>query len=141
LLYAGLTVAGCGVLGVVYSAVVIRRARRQSAYQPVLEDWVWHTILPLLTYSALFVTGAMLEWSHNALFVLGAAVLLLVFIGIHNAWDTVTYMTAQSELRAQEAEARAVANPEARAGEGAARDPGPGAQPAPSAGSGDDSVA
>jgi len=27
------------------------------------------------------------------LFVIGAAALLLLFIGIHNAWDTVTYLT------------------------------------------------
>jgi len=29
------------------------------------------------------------------MFFIGAAVLLLVFIGIHNAWDTVTYMMVE----------------------------------------------
>jgi hypothetical protein len=116
LLYAGLGVAGCGTLGVIYSAVVIRRARRQRAYEPVFEDWLWHTILPLLAYAVLFVTGVMLEWSStDVLFVLGAAVLLLVFIGIHNAWDTVTYMTAQRERMEQEEELGAVAGPAAPA--------------------------
>jgi len=28
---------------------------------------------------------------HEALFGIGAAALLLLFIGIHNAWDAVTY--------------------------------------------------
>src|SRR5437879_13882156 len=34
-----------------------------------------------------------------ALFGVGAALLLLVFIGIHNAWDTVTYVMAQQGER------------------------------------------
>ena len=92
----GVALAACGVLGVVYSAVVVRRAYRQKGYRPVLEDWIWHTILPLLAYSTLFVTGAVLNWSSaDALFVIGSAVLLLVFIGIHNAWDTVTYVITE----------------------------------------------
>jgi len=98
--YAGVGVAGCGALGVVYSVVVWRRARRQGEYRPVFEDWVWHTVLPLLAYAALFVTGAILDQSSaRALFVVGAATLLLVYIGIHNAWDTVTYVTAGQGAR------------------------------------------
>jgi hypothetical protein len=93
---AGLGVAGCGLLGTSYSVVVIRRAHRQRVYQPVFEDWLWHTILPLLAYSALFVAGAALERSAaDTLLVIGSATLLLVFIGIHNAWDTVTYVTTR----------------------------------------------
>jgi hypothetical protein len=30
-------------------------------------------------------------WLREALFGVGAAVLLLLFAGIHNAWDAVTY--------------------------------------------------
>jgi hypothetical protein len=30
-----------------------------------------------------------------ALFTVGAAALLLLYIGIHNAWDTVTYITVE----------------------------------------------
>ena len=30
---------------------------------------------------------------EHSLFAIGAAVLVLVLIGIHNAWDTVTYVT------------------------------------------------
>jgi len=103
LVYVGLALSACGAMGVVYSVVVFRRAHRQRGYRPVIEDWVWHTILPLLAYSALVVTGAILRWSStNALFVVGAAVLLLVFIGIHNAWDTVTYvMTHQDDGRSR----------------------------------------
>jgi hypothetical protein len=40
-----------------------------------------------------------------ALFVIGAATMLFLFTGIHNAWDTVTYMAftgSQSENESQE---------------------------------------
>ncbi|PYM08793.1 MAG: hypothetical protein DMD82_01655 [Candidatus Rokuibacteriota bacterium] len=125
---AGLAVAGCGVLGSVYSVVVLRRAHRQREYQPVFEDWLWHTILPALAYAALFVAGALLgrNWA-NALFVIGAAALLLVFVGIHNAWDTVTYVTIGLKIAEQEpgggarggAEPAADGGAEVRAGAGA----------------------
>src|SRR5258708_4369510 len=49
---AGIAVAGCGVLGVVYSVFVLRRALRQRQYRPVFEDWLWHTFLPALAYAA-----------------------------------------------------------------------------------------
>jgi hypothetical protein len=91
---AGLTVSACGLLGVLYAAVVVRRALRQSGYQPVFEDWLWHAILPTLAYAALLLSGMMLTRAvSEALLVVAGAVLLLVFIGIHNAWDTVTYVT------------------------------------------------
>jgi len=96
---AGLAIAGSGLLGVFYSVIVIRRARRQDEYQPVFEDWLWHTILPVLAYSALFVAGAVLAGKPaGALLVMGAAALLLVFIGIHNAWDTVMYLMVSQRM-------------------------------------------
>jgi hypothetical protein len=103
LAFAGLALAGCGVLGIVYSVIVIRRAHRQREYQPVFEDWLWHNILPVLAYSALFVAGLALAGSAaGALLVIGASALLLVFIGIHNAWDTVTYVTMRQGSRVEE---------------------------------------
>jgi hypothetical protein len=81
-----------GIASVVYVLIVNRRARRQSAYQPVLEDWIWHIVLPLMAY-LLFIATAIFMTAHPmALFGIGAGSLLLVFIGIHNAWDTVTYI-------------------------------------------------
>ena len=99
---AGLAVAACGVLGTFYSVVVIRRAHRQREYQPVFEDWLWHTILPVLGYATLFVAGAVLaKKPAGALLVIGAVALLLVFVGIHNAWDTVTYVTMRGGKEAE----------------------------------------
>jgi hypothetical protein len=101
---AGLAVAGCGGLGVLYSAVVLGRAIRQRGYQPVFEDWLWHTILPALAYATMLVAGAALARNDaGPLFFIGPATLLLVFIGIHNAWDTVTYITLARTTGEQDA--------------------------------------
>jgi len=83
----------CGLAGVVYGVIIVRRARRQTGYRPVFEDWLWHAVLPLVAY-ALLLGAAILLRSHprRVLFAVGAAALLLLFIGIHNAWDTVTYI-------------------------------------------------
>lgn len=90
---AGATVAVCGGAGVLYCVVVLRRARRQQEYQPVFEDWLWHTILPFLAYGTVLVSGVVAAGgSARGLFPIGGATLTLVFIGIHNAWDTVTYL-------------------------------------------------
>ena len=91
---AGRAASLAGLGGLVYTAIVLRRARNQSGYQPVFEDWLWHVMLPAVAYLVLLVSGLMLvnEAGAPPFFVAGAA-LLLVFIGIHNAWDTVTYIT------------------------------------------------
>ena len=66
--------------------------RSQTAYRAVFEDWLFHALLPLAAYATLAVSAGVAYWhARPALFALGAASLLLLFIGIHNAWDTVTY--------------------------------------------------
>ena len=90
----GIAIAACGACGVVYTGIVLRRTVRQQEYTPVLEDWIWHAALPLLAYASLVYAGwAVTHATVGTLFVVGAATLLLVFIGIHNAWDTVMYIT------------------------------------------------
>ncbi len=81
-----------GVAGMIYSANVSRRMRAQHAYTPVLEDWMFHVVLPVGAYCVL-AAGACgtIGSEHVAMFLIGAAALLLLFIGIHNAWDTVVY--------------------------------------------------
>jgi len=87
-----------GLSGIVYSAVVVRRMRRQGAYKPVFEDWLFHVLLPLAAYATLAAT-AFEAGPHlsAALFGIGAAALLLLFVGIHNAWDAVTYHVFESK--------------------------------------------
>ena len=67
--------------------------RRQDDYLPVLEDWAWHVVFPLASYVALVVAAPILSRNPaETLFGVGAAMVLLLFIGIHNAWDNVTYI-------------------------------------------------
>jgi hypothetical protein len=83
-----------GAGGLVYDALVIRRAKGQTEYRPVFEDWLWHTVLPILSHAGILVAGLMLlRGPAGPLFAIGGAALLLLFIGIHNSWDTVTYLT------------------------------------------------
>jgi hypothetical protein len=78
--------------GLIYSIFVTLIARRQTGYEPVLEDWLFHSILPILAY-AIMLIGAIVLTTHPAgsLFVIAAAAMLLLFIGIHNAWDAVIW--------------------------------------------------
>lgn len=81
-----------GLGGVTYTVIVIRRVRRQSVYHPVFEDWLFHVALPLLAYATLGLSAfAAAAHARGALFCVGGATLLLLFIGIHNAWDNVSY--------------------------------------------------
>ncbi len=90
---AALVLDACGAAGVGYVVIVARRARRQTGYQPVLEDWIWHIALPIIAYGMLlFASLAIALHVTAALFAIAAMTLLLLFVGIHNAWDTVTYI-------------------------------------------------
>ena len=93
---AAVCLVACGLAGLLYGATVIKHARRQKAYSPDAEDWLWYAALPLLAYAALLVgASAVARHPSPALFVIAATALLLLFIGIHNAWDTVTYIAIE----------------------------------------------
>ena len=96
---AGLLLGLCGLGGMTYFVIVVRRvrgARHQTDYQPVLEDWLWYTVFPLVSSTALLVAAIVLPGNPApALFVIGAGTVLLLFTGIHNAWDTVTYLAIE----------------------------------------------
>jgi hypothetical protein len=81
-----------GLAGIAYVAVVNLRMRRQELYQAQVEDWLFHALFPFAAY-ALLALSALAASSHEreALFGVAAAVLLLLFCGIHNAWDVVAY--------------------------------------------------
>jgi len=111
---AGLFVMLTGLAGLVYSAIVVRRARRQRNYEPVFEDWLFHAALPLVAYAGVTTAGALVVRRHptGGLVTLDVAMLVLLFTAIHNAWDTATYVAVQ---RAQ--------GRQRRAGEGAPNAP------------------
>ena len=69
---------------------------RLVGYQLVRSDWLWYMLLPLLSYTALVVAAILLPgYPVPALFVIAAAAVLLLFNGIHNAWDNVTYIAIE----------------------------------------------
>jgi hypothetical protein len=93
---AAAAIAAFGLAGIIYALFVVRHARRQTAYVPVLEDWIWHLVLPVIAYAGLFASGLLLPRETGAaLFVIAGTALLLLFVGIHNAWDAVTYIALQ----------------------------------------------
>ncbi len=58
----------------------------------MFEDRLFHVVLPLTAYAILAVSPwAAYFHPRPGLFLVGAAALLLLFVGIHNAWDIVTY--------------------------------------------------
>lgn len=94
--HVGLLLGLCGLGGITYIAVTVWRTRGQTDYKPVLEDWLWHAIFPLASYISLVITAfLLLPDPALALFWAAAGTLLFLFIGIHNAWDTVTYIIIQ----------------------------------------------
>jgi hypothetical protein len=81
-----------GLGGLVYVILVARRLGTQTVYQPVFEDWLFHAVLPIVAYATLSASAlAALFDPAGCLFGVATAALLLLFIGIHNAWDAVTY--------------------------------------------------
>jgi hypothetical protein len=86
----------CGVAGVIYVMIVIGRASRQPRYVPVFEDWLWHAVFPFLAYGALLWAAIRLPRDPTAaLFAIAGTALMLLFTGIHNSWDTVTYIAVR----------------------------------------------
>ncbi len=94
-----------GLCGVVYSVVVARRVRSQTIYETVFEDRLFHVLLPLAAYAMLAVSAwAASLYPRRALFFVGGAALLLLYVGIHNAWDTVTYHVFVKQHEQKESE-------------------------------------
>jgi hypothetical protein len=82
-----------GVAGAAYMLVLMYRTRTFEDYRADLEDWAWYNVLPFAAYAALFA-GAVMGIAHGdaGAFVVAGASLMLVFVGIRNAWDIVTFI-------------------------------------------------
>jgi hypothetical protein len=82
-----------GGIGIVYTAITCWRFNKQRAYSPVFEDYFFRVIMPMTGYAVLGA-AAFTAKTHEraALFQVAAVALLLLFIGIHDAWDNATYL-------------------------------------------------
>ncbi len=100
LFHAGICLATYGAAGLVYSLTAINHARKQTGYAPDAEDWFWYSVLPLGAYAALTAEGILLPWNVRwCMFLIGATALVFLFTGIHNSWDTVTYVAVKHRDR------------------------------------------
>ena len=87
-----------GLVGIAYSTRIIVRMRRQRAYTPESSDWVWYILLPLVGYVCL-VGSAAVVWvgAGAALYSVAAGALLLLYVGIHNAWDAAMWVAVHKQ--------------------------------------------
>lgn len=88
-----------GVAGLIYSAVTGSSMHQMGkGYIPVREDWLWHVIFPIAVYIALLAM-AILIWKRPdaALYGVAAASTVLLFIGIHNAWDVAVSISMRNQ--------------------------------------------
>jgi hypothetical protein len=92
-----------GIGGIVYTVLVAQRMRAQTIYRPVFEDWLFHILLPLMAYAMLAASAYLARFNPRpAPFLAGAAVLFLLFVGIHNTWDAVTYHVFRKQERLED---------------------------------------
>jgi hypothetical protein len=92
-LSVSLGLGAAGTAGMVYVAFIAASIGRiKSDYVPVREDWIWNAILPMIAYGVL-IACAFILWRRpeGSLYGIAAASLLLMFIGIHNAWDVAVW--------------------------------------------------
>ena len=85
-----------GLAGLAYSAFIATHMPRPGnpAYVAVREDWIWNVIVPGLAYGCLLIVGALVPyWPAPSLYVVAVLSLLMLFVGIHNAWDIAVWMT------------------------------------------------
>ena len=103
-----LCLTGSGLFGTVYCGYVARMMMDERlGYRLALSDWVWSLLLPLITYLSLLV-AAMLVSAHlsGALYTVAAASLLLLLMGLHNAWDVVVWITTERHTRSARSDAQ-----------------------------------
>jgi hypothetical protein len=99
---AGAAAGIVGAGGLAYTLLTARRMYVQTAYAPDFEDWLCHALLPLIAYATLPASAfAALSFPHEGLFGMGGATLLLLFIGIHNAWDSVAFLVFANRENAE----------------------------------------
>ena len=58
----------------------------------LLEDRIFHWWLPFAAYAALVVCGLFRRVVEEMLFGIAAVALVLLFVGIHNAWDAAVFI-------------------------------------------------
>ncbi len=91
----GVIVSLVGAGGIAATVRAMSRTRRLRNYVADMEDWFWYTLAPLVGYGVMLLGAArFVGLAKEAPFEIAGSVLLLLFIGIRNAWDVVTFLAA-----------------------------------------------
>ena len=85
-----------GLAGIAYCGIVIRRIR---GFKLDVDDISFYVALPILSYMA-FVVAAWWDWCYGdgeaPLRILACAFLVLLVVGMRNAWDMATFMITRN---------------------------------------------
>lgn len=97
----GLLEALVGAIGFVYSAWVWRRMRRHGIFATIdMADRLWYAMLPIVAYLLVIAAGLSLaRQSQPSLEVLALAMVMLLLIGIRNAWDMTVWIIDRHQQR------------------------------------------
>ena len=88
-----------GAAGLAYIATIaLGLGRMKGNYVPGLEDWTWNVILPALCFCALLTTAFLFAtMPKQCPYGVAAAIMLLMIIGIHNAWDIAVWNSVKKQ--------------------------------------------
>jgi hypothetical protein len=85
-----------GLSGFVYGIRILWRMAHRSDYRPGFDDWFWYAGMPVVAYLAILAAGVALSTNpEGALFALAAGTIALIYTGIRNAWDIVTFIAVE----------------------------------------------
>lgn len=102
LVHASVFLALGGAYGFGYAALVTyrMRTRMHELYRPAIDDWIYYAIVPLAAYAVLVGAAIRLPAAPaGAPFALAGATIVLIFLGIHNAWDVVTFIATRQHVK------------------------------------------
>jgi hypothetical protein len=88
-----------GLAGLIYIATIALGIHRlKGAYTAVIEDWVWNVILPGLCFCVLLSMAFLLSARpKQSPYGVAAAIMLLMIVGIHNAWDIAVWNSVNKQ--------------------------------------------
>lgn len=99
MLYPGILVGVAGLYGAYCAFRVALQMNRMWGAVSIadFDDWFWYAIVPLVAYVGVVAGSVMLFRSPiEAVFIIAGCTILLIFVGIRNAWDTVTFIAITS---------------------------------------------
>jgi hypothetical protein len=99
-----LLLVGLISLGISLSTVPYMHHQYRSR-QTDMTDWVWYFLIPSASYLLYAVSGvALLKGASQSLNALAGATVLLLIVGIHNAWDLVVWFVLRKRPTPRQSE-------------------------------------